>query len=376
MLAAWIGVEAQAPTPLPNGLRRWTLSTQPTLRIGTEGDSASEFERIVGVIRMPTGELVVANSGTAELRVFTPTGKFLRSLSREGEGPGELGNLGRVFRAGDTLFVAEFAGATTVLHVFTVREGYRSRFTPRPPDAPRGPSPVARLGNGDFLVSEAGFIALEPVANVIIRDTMRMGIMDPAGVRPVRWLGGFPNLSFLGYLNPTMRNGVGFTRFTLGPSLVTAASGNRTWIGDTGTGSIAIHEAGRLVGTIELPVRRRPFSVPALERAKQRALDSASTPDQKLRYESLYDRRHRPSTAPLFTRFIAAPDGQLVVELFEEEGRVVPRSHIVLDRDGKAVAGFVVPANVVLHEIGTDYALGVQTDDDGVERVVQYALRR
>jgi hypothetical protein len=66
----------------------------------------------------------------------------------------------------------------------------------------------------------------------------------------------------------------------------------------------------------------------------------------------------------------------MAIELFEEEDRAVQRSVLVLDRDGKAVAGFVVPANVMIRELGADYVLGVHFDADGVEQVVQYRLQR
>ncbi len=41
-----------------------------------------------------------------------------------------------------------------------------------------------------------------------------------------------------------------------------------------------------------------------------------------------------------------------------------------------AIAGSVIPAAVVLHEIGLDYALGVHTDEDGVKSVVEYRVTR
>jgi len=66
----------------------------------------------------------------------------------------------------------------------------------------------------------------------------------------------------------------------------------------------------------------------------------------------------------------------MAVELFEEEERTVARSLVIFDRNGRPVAGLIIPANVSLHDIGRDYVLGVETDADGVERIVRYGLTR
>ena len=370
-------VDAQPSSGLPRDLRRWTLSDAPVLTIGTDGDTNTEFLRIAAVTRMPSGEIVVGNGGTAELRVFSPTGWFLRSLSRRGQGPGELTNFSGIIRAHDTLFVTEFAPGATQLHIFTLGEGFRTRSPLRPGNAPKGAMPIARLSGGEFLVSTGQVKVVNPVAGLVTRDTMPLGVLRGGATGEVRWIGDFPNNSWLGYASPSLPSGMGFTRFTLGPSLVTGASADRIWIGDAGTGDITIYDAdGKAVAHAQLPVRLRAFSTAALERAKQAALTSASTPDLTARYENLYDRSRRPRTAPLFTRFITGIEGQMAVELFEEEGPAVRRPMVILDRDGRAVAGLTIPANVVVHEVGSDYVLGVQTNDDGVERIVQYRLMR
>ena len=377
VLAAAMAACAQPETPLPRDLPRWTLSAAPMLRIGAEGNPNTEFLRIARVTRMPTGEIVVGNSETAELRVFSPSGEFMRSLSRRGQGPGELENFSNFFRAGDTLFVTDFAPGSTRLSVFTLADGFRTRMPVRATNA-RSPSPSARLSSGEFLVSPVGFRVVGPVAGVMWRDTSSLGILRVAeepGV--VVSLGSFEGTTLLGYRSPSMRDGVGLAIVTIGPSLVSGASGDRVWIGDSGTGAITLFDAaGRQVAQMTVPIRPRAFSEAALDRAKVRAVASADRPNMAAMYENLYDPSYRPRTAPLFTRFIPGTDGQMVVELFEEEERAVPRSAIVLDRDGTPVAGFVIPAGVVIHEIGDDYLLGVHFDDDGIERVVQYRVQR
>ena len=369
-------IAAQAST-LPRDLPRWTLSAAPTLRIGDESNPNTQFLRIGSVMRMPAGEILIANRGTSELRLFSTAGTFLRSLSRAGQGPGEIQALGAIYRSRDTLFASEFAPNASRLHVFTVGEGYRTRMPIRPSNAPGGVSLIARLSSGEFLVQSGEWRAVTPVARLVSRDTAILGILRGGVTGSVQWIDTLPGNTFLGYLSPTLRDGVGYTRFPLGASVVGGASGDRVWIGESESGAITIRDAtGGSVGTVQMPVRPRPFVDAALERAKVRALASASNPNMKARSENIYDRAFRPRTAPVFSSFIPVGADQMGVELFEEEETSVPRSLIIFDRSGKPVAGLIIPANVVLHEIGGDYALGVETDGDGVERVVQYRMAR
>ena len=368
---------AQPASRLPAGLAQWKLSAQPILRIGSESDTTMQFLR-VSARRMPAGEIAVMNSATAELRIFSPRGAFVRSLSRRGQGPGEFENPSSVYRAGDTLYVVEFAPNATRMSSFTLADGFLKRIPVRAGNVPEGIALRARLSTGDFLVSRGSFKALDPVLNMMKRDTTIFGIVRVAEPpAPVTFIGAFPDNTFFSFPSPAMRGGVGYSLFPLAPMLATGASGDRAWLGDTGTGLLSIFDAtGKRVTQAQLPVRPRAFVDAALARARERAVASATSGIQTERWENIYDRKVRPRTAPLFTRLIPAPDGQMAVELYEEEERAVPRSVLVLDRNGKAVAGFVGPANVVIQEIGADYLLGVHFDDEGVEQVVMYSLQR
>lgn len=85
----------------------WSLSEDPTLEIGVvEGEEEYQLHRVGGSVRLDDGRIVVANTGSRELRVFGPDGDFLGSVGRDGEGPGEFRSPSRIRRlAGDTLMV-------------------------------------------------------------------------------------------------------------------------------------------------------------------------------------------------------------------------------------------------------------------------------
>lgn len=64
---------------LPPDSTEWQLSAEPTLRLGADEQESAQFLRIAGVARMPSGEIVVANGATRELREPTMSGMTFSS---------------------------------------------------------------------------------------------------------------------------------------------------------------------------------------------------------------------------------------------------------------------------------------------------------
>jgi len=96
--------DASAPDPV-----ELSLSAEPVLSVGTvDGAPEDALFRVRGAERLSDGTLMIVNEGTSELRLYDAAGKHLRSIGREGEGPGEFGVLtsARVIR-GDTIVTWE-----------------------------------------------------------------------------------------------------------------------------------------------------------------------------------------------------------------------------------------------------------------------------
>jgi hypothetical protein len=358
-------------------LPQWQLSPTPVVRIGEEGDPNREFQRVVGVVRMPSGEIVVGNAGSQELRVFSPAGEFLRSISRRGQGPGELQNLAVVSRNRDTVFAIEQSPGPSQLHRFTLADGFRSRVLLRATNAPRGVSASGRLSTSDLLVRPGGFAAVTPPPlGTLQRDSMTLGVLHVGDPGEVSWLGTFSGNTWYSYNLSTGPVKTTLARYTLGSSLVAIASGDRVWVGDTGTGSIRLFDAtGKSVGALTVPFTSRPFSEPALARAKARALESANNADLRSRIEGLYAADLRPQTTPRFSRLIAGVSGEVWVEAYQEDPGAVTQV-VVVSPTGRPIATLTIPPSVTIHEAGADYAVGVETDSDGIQRIVQFRLRR
>lgn len=72
----------------------WRLDEDAGIAIGeVDGEGDYVFGRISDVLVDPRGLVHVADAQSAELRVFSSDGRFVRRLGREGEGPGEFGHI-------------------------------------------------------------------------------------------------------------------------------------------------------------------------------------------------------------------------------------------------------------------------------------------
>lgn len=69
----------------------WAVDPEPMLVLGVEeGAAALELTQVSDALLLPGGGLLIANSGTSELRRFAENGDFVRAFGRGGQGPGEF----------------------------------------------------------------------------------------------------------------------------------------------------------------------------------------------------------------------------------------------------------------------------------------------
>lgn len=83
----------------------WRLNDSPAVDIGVaEGDEDYELAGASSSLRLADGRIVIANSGTSQLRIFDSTGTFVESVGRKGEGPGEFTGSLHLARVSDSEF--------------------------------------------------------------------------------------------------------------------------------------------------------------------------------------------------------------------------------------------------------------------------------
>ena len=88
--SAGITIVENSP-PAPDSRLSWEIGAQPSLSIGAvESGGADELFQVRDAIRLADGRIVIANSGSSELRVFNADGSHAGTWGRRGEGPGEF----------------------------------------------------------------------------------------------------------------------------------------------------------------------------------------------------------------------------------------------------------------------------------------------
>lgn len=125
LLAALTSCEPESPSDgptretLPNGAVLVRYPTLPAtdsvgpeviearvdVQFGSlEGDDPNlTFGALRGVQAASDGTIYVLDEQAAEVRVFDSSGEYLRTITRRGEGPGEIGGANGILLSGDTL---------------------------------------------------------------------------------------------------------------------------------------------------------------------------------------------------------------------------------------------------------------------------------
>jgi hypothetical protein len=109
------------------------------VRIGAlDGPPEYQFGNIVGIQVLSDGRIVIVDAMAHNVRFYTPDGEHIRTVLREGQGPGELGGGGHMLLrgAGDTLLVGD--GNAGRVHVLAPDGTYLETFSRLPKDGYTG----------------------------------------------------------------------------------------------------------------------------------------------------------------------------------------------------------------------------------------------
>ncbi len=361
-------------------LATWTLSAEPVEILGDDGTADRMFSGIQ-VARLPDGQLLVAERGTKELRLFRD-GVLTARLSRDGDGPGELRDLSRIAVAGDTIVVIPLPMVSREVSTFTAVGGFVSRRRLRAPAGGPAVTPIALLASGEFLVEEGrGFRAFNevPPLGVPMPDSVTVGLLrqpasDTAGVYLP--LARVARGSMVAHRVEGTPIPFSMARVSLAPTSLWTASGDLAWIADGATGTLrAFNGAGGEVVNVTLPVTTRPLDAATVQRSRSMELARARTAIDTAAAMASHESAVLPAILPVLDGIMAGHGGEVWVRLFQLEAGPTSE-YLVVDRAGQAVATIAVPTDLTIHQVGADFVLGVRRDADGVETVVEYRLDR
>lgn len=361
------------PRP-PSGSRLdWRVGTEPAVSIGArEGEGPYLLHRAQDALTLSDGRIVVANTGSHELRVFDASGIHVATWGRRGEGPGEFFPLVQVHRwRGDSL-LALYAPANH-LSLLDSEGNFGRVFTLARDDSFFQVETV--LAGGAILSSD--WVSRGGLSDGLSRPEETYRVRDAEGDM-VSFLGSFPGTEWFSSWSGSRGWSVEIAH---AHRVSTFAWGDLVAIAPNDTYEIRVFG---LDGTLRRIVRRDHDLVASTEahidaeiedRVAQGPEEERAERRRELR-EDLQD-IPLPETFPAFAEATADLVGHLWVREYEipGEGGANP-VWTVFDPDGR-VLGFVdTPAGLDVYEIGEDHILGLATDELGVEYIQVWSLER
>jgi hypothetical protein len=345
---------------------RWRIGAEPSLDIGG-GDSADAYllHRVVTARVLPGGRVAVANTGTAEVRVFDSTGRHLSTIGRRGQGPGEFSSPWRLQPLrGDSLVVLDLRGFR--FNVFGPNGAYVRSYTTPLVTSAEGTELVDWFDDGTALVHRYERTQADTQTTEPIRSRLSLFRIASDG-RMLDSLGLFP-----------AQTGLAGNLYIWGPYTHETAHDSTVYVGLAEQYEILRYSNhGKLVGIIrrDLPNRATtPEDVAVFkEGALGRDLAARENPQLRARIERMFiAARYAPVFPPYFYLRTDEP-GSLWVQEYAPtvgEGRVWS----VFDPEGIYLGDVEMPDRFRVYQIGADFVLGQWRDEDDVEHVRRYGI--
>ena len=372
-------------TTPPGDLVYAELAEGPVLSIGQlSGPDELLFGRIQSARRDAAGNVVVADGQAYEIRIFDEDGRHLRSLGREGEGPGEFESLQGAWPVADGGIVA----ADIILDRIT-------QFGPE--GTPTGTATLSGMeGLSGFPVGLAGpgmvlsraspptyVYSLAPLSGSPkdIMDAMFGGEENRRLLFVRHRFDGTPVDTVVegrDALRASVSRGSGnemeVTTFTVPFSPRSVAAGSSRGVVVTDGAAYGVQVFGedgslRLIARLEDP---RPIRTDAhLERYVRGYHRSDERVIQE--YIERYRQSPLPDSLPAYTDLLFAEGGEVWAQRYRlpDEPRL---RWDVFAVDGVYLGRVSVPAFFRIEEVSRGQALGVATDELGVECVQLYDL--
>jgi hypothetical protein len=352
------GAVAAQPPPVVVSL----LEADP-VRIGEEdGAPAVLLVGIVGAVLLPSGELAAADGGDHAIRFFDRSGALVRTVGREGAGPGEFRLMNWFGRCadGDLLATDVILGRATVLDpTGQVRE---TVVTPEWFRFNR----VLACGPGKQLLvladhprhlGEPGKVTRFPAA--LVRFTLGSDRADTLAL-------------VAGNELYYARNVQAYSPYPLGAAVHAAAHGNWAYLAQNDEAFIRVFDLEQRTDDAffhHLPTR----AVTAADWRTARAEIVDRQPLRRTRQvlEQVLEEATVPRTHPPFMDLKSDRAGRLWVRLPADGPST---TWMILTPQGEHIASLALPSSVEPLDVGSQDLIAVERDDLGVQRILWYTL--
>ncbi len=378
-LSACGGAPAERADSASAEVREIRLSADPILTVGVVGgDPDHELFDVRGAVRLTDGRTVVANRGTHDLRYYDENGRHLRTVGREGEGPGEFDDV-RYMTAirGDSVITYDYgtrraswfdASGDFVRSVGIDVSSGTVRMFGQTADAQ--PSRALARFDGTLVVQPAPPIWLarqSPPGPGIHRAELNLFELDSAGAL-VQTLGPFQANEW--FVTP---EGRGNGRLG-GPRFLVAAGRETMVIGSGVEYSFAVAAADGTVDSVSFAWPREPFTEAYRQRRVRHVYEFFG---QQESWRELYDAMPKPDSLLAYVRLVAEGDERVWLGLDEEAETWIqaePREWLVADQTGRLLGRVTMPDGLDVMHIGHGVVTGVVTDELDVEQVRAYRI--
>ena len=370
--SAGVQVVRNAGSGLPTRFT-WTVVPVPSVTIGeSHGGEEYLLGSIRDLLRLQDGRTIVADAGSKTLRFYDPSGRHLRTVGREGAGPGEFRDIAGIALWKDTVLALDPSlgrfsrfGLDGSLHGSVLLAPTGSAIHPL------GLYRLAGVTEGAALILvAAAYPANMRPKPVLAWDSVPTLLYGADGALRDT-IGEFAGLDI--YATPEEAGDVKFARAT-----AAAVDSVRLYMTDGGDYTVRVYEPpDRLTRIVRLERDRRPVTRHDVELMFETSLARAAGDQARAaRVRQHLTSWPRAQHKPWISRLLVDESGYLWVEEYAPHWDARARTWGVFDPDGRWLGTVQMPPGLRVMSIGRDYVAGVALDADDVESVQIYPLRR
>ncbi|HEX2167148.1 MAG TPA: 6-bladed beta-propeller [Longimicrobiales bacterium] len=370
--SARVTVITYAPT---DSAPQWRIDARPELVIGTRGGPAtSTFSNITNAFRLADGTIVVGDMDSRQIRMFDSDGAHMRTIGREGGGPGEFRSLWRVWRESDRILGLDGSGR---IHAFRFDGEYLETAQPLVSSSGARIRPHGFLANG---VPIGSFLELAP--DVPTGRSLAAGTLVKVMAGDIVPLARYP--SHVVIKHPGQRP----THLVYGPEAVVGVLPDRVCIGYPRAYEFHCFDEGGRLRTI---TRRENWPSRTVTEGDREiyfaGIDQANPGERGASYrQQVRETTDFASELPAYGRFVVASEtGELWIGPMIPQDQTLgllnvtsdePTRWSVFSPDGLWLSEIVLPGRFHLTDAGSNYVLGVSRDEFDIERIVMFRLLR
>ena len=326
--------------------------------------------------RLNDGTVVVADGETRELRWFDPQGEQTTSAGGLGLGPGSFERLEWISALdGDKVIAFDYRSLR--LSIFDRNGKLESTSTLVIAGESRGGSVTGMFADSTVLLVSDLRSWIPPLLRVgsrtrgLVRGPAIAYRYDLDGSLVIN-LGTFEG-------SEQILTGIRYVRANprpFGRNAVFAAAGYRFYAGTQDEYQVLVHDSnGELNTIVRRLVENRPVTEAIVERYKEVRLAGLTEIRERMDKQRELDSLPFPGAMPAYGQLRADASGNLWVAEYRYPSDE-PSTWSVFDDEFQYLGLVEAPEGFEIHEIGSDYVLGVAKDTDGVEHVRMYALEK